>query len=177
MLDDASDLVNALIYPVPDPQLPFLGVHFTRGIDGAVHVGPNAIAALGRNGTGARGARWTDIRDTLTFPGSVRMARTYARVGAAELWRDSIKQASVREMRRYLPELRAASLRRGGSGVRAQCVARDGTLVDDFLVDEGPGVVNVLNAPSPAATASLAIGRLVAERVLRSLRVSREVRG
>jgi L-2-hydroxyglutarate oxidase LhgO len=170
MLDRASHLVNAMIYPVPDPRLPFLGVHFTRGIDGTVHVGPNALVALGRNGTGARGASWTDIRDTITFPGSARLARTYARVGAAELWRDIVKPAAVREMRRYLPELRAGDLRRGGSGVRAQCVASDGALVDDFLVEEGPQVVNVLNAPSPAATASLAIGRLVAERVLQSLR-------
>ncbi len=170
MLDRASHLVNAMIYPVPDPRLPFLGVHFTRGIDGTVHVGPNALVALGRNGTGGRGASWTDIRDTITFPGSARLARAHARVGAAELWRDTVKSAAVREMRRYLPELRAGDLQRGGSGVRAQCVARDGTLVDDFLVEEGAQVVNVLNAPSPAATASLAIGRLVAERTLGSLR-------
>ena len=156
LVDGAAELVRSMIYPVPDPRLPFLGVHFTRGIDGGVHVGPNAVLALG-------------IREApaaLRFPGLRRLMRRYALAGAGELWRDNVRSASVRQARRYLPELTAADLVAGMSGVRAQYVARDGTLVDDFLIREQEGLLHVLNTPSPAATASLAIGRMVAERAI-----------
>ena len=151
----AADLVRSMIYPVPDPRLPFLGVHFTRGVDGGVHVGPNAVLALGR-----------DTPAALRFPGLRHLMRKYARVGAGELWRDNVRSAFVRQARRYLPELTAADLVPGGSGVRAQYVARDGSLVDDFVIREDDRAVHVLNTPSPAATASLAIGRVVAERAI-----------
>jgi (S)-2-hydroxyglutarate dehydrogenase len=152
----ASELVRSMIYPVPDPRLPFLGVHFTRGIDGGVHVGPSAVLALGLR----------DAPAALRFPGLRRLVRRYARVGAGELWRDRIRSAFLRQARRYLPELTAADLVPGTSGVRAQYVARDGSLVDDFLIREDRGALHMLNAPSPAATASLAIGRMVAERAI-----------
>jgi L-2-hydroxyglutarate oxidase len=152
----ASELVRSMIYPVPDPRLPFLGVHFTRGVDGGVHVGPNAVLALGRR----------DAPAALRFPGLRRLMRRYARVGAGELWRDNVPSAFLRQARGYLPELTAADLAPGTSGVRAQYVARDGSLVDDFLIREGEGVLHVLNTPSPAATASPAIGRVVAERAI-----------
>lgn len=146
-------LVRSMIYPVPDPRLPFLGVHFTRGIDDHVHVGPNAVLVLGR-----------DTRTALRFAGLRRLLLAHARAGVGELWRDRVPGAFLRAARRYVPELRAADLEPGSSGVRAQCVARDGSLVDDFLFREDDGIVHVRNAPSPAATASLAIGRMIAER-------------
>ena len=151
----ADGLVRSMIYPVPDPRLPFLGVHFTRGIDGGVHVGPNAVLALSR-----------DTRTVLRFPGLRRLLLAHARAGAGELWRDRVPAAFLRRARRYLPDLTAADLAPGGSGIRAQCVARDGSLVDDFLVREDDGIMHVLNAPSPAATASPAIGRMIAERAI-----------
>jgi L-2-hydroxyglutarate oxidase LhgO len=154
----AAELVRGMIYPVPDPRLPFLGVHFTRGIDGGVHVGPNAVLALDRR----------TLPATLRFPGFRRLARRYARVGVGELWRDKVPAAFLRQAQRYLPELRRADLVPAeASGVRAQLVKRDGSLVDDFVICEGDGVLHVLNAPSPAATASLAIGREVAARLKR----------
>jgi (S)-2-hydroxyglutarate dehydrogenase len=152
----ADELVRSMIYPVPDPRLPFLGVHFTRGVDGDVHVGPNAVLALGLREAPA----------ALRFPGLRRLMRRYARAGVGELWRDNVRSAFVRQARRYLPELTAGDLVPGTSGVRAQYVARDGSLVDDFLLREGEGMLHVLNTPSPAATASLAIGRMVAERAV-----------
>jgi L-2-hydroxyglutarate oxidase len=152
----SAGLVRSMIYPVPDPRLPFLGVHFTRGVDGAVHVGPNAVLALGRR----------DARAALRFPGLRRLLLAHARAGAGELWRDRVPAAFLRAARRYVPELSAADLAPGISGIRAQCVARDGSLVDDFLLHEGDGSLHVRNAPSPAATASLAIGRLLAERAI-----------
>jgi (S)-2-hydroxyglutarate dehydrogenase len=151
----AEGLVRSMIYPVPDPRLPFLGVHFTRGIDDHVHVGPNAVLATGRG-----------TRAALRYPGLRRLLLAHARAGIAELWRDNVAPAFLRSARRYLPELTAADLAPGGSGIRAQCVARDGSLVHDFLVREDDGIIHVRNAPSPAATASPAIGRLIAERAI-----------
>jgi (S)-2-hydroxyglutarate dehydrogenase len=148
----ATGLVRSMVYPVPDPRLPFLGVHFTRGIDGGVHVGPNAVLAAGPG--------------ALRFPGLRRLLLAHARAGIGELWRDKVPAAFLRRARRYLPELTSADLAPGGSGIRAQCVARDGSLVDDFLVREDEGIVHVRNAPSPAATAALAIGRMIAERAI-----------
>lgn len=146
----AAAMVNGLVYPVPDPRFPFLGVHFTRRIDGAVWAGPNAVPVLGRH-LASRELR--------------RLARRYWRTGAAELWRATSKRAALRDMRRYLPALQLDDLQRGPSGVRAQVVDRDGRLVDDFAFERGEHVLHVLNAPSPAATASLAIAAHVVDQL------------
>jgi (S)-2-hydroxyglutarate dehydrogenase len=161
---EARSLVAGLLYPVPDPSFPFLGVHFTKRIDGAVWAGPNAVPAFAREGY----RRWQlnprDLASTVGFPGFRRLAREYARTGAAEVWRDFVKWAFVRELRRYVPRIRSRDLRFGPSGIRAQCMSADGKLVEDFLLEEADGVLHVLNAPSPGATASLAIGRMLAEK-------------
>ncbi|MCS0638898.1 L-2-hydroxyglutarate oxidase [Streptomyces sp. LP05-1] len=163
------ELVRGLVYPVPDPAFPFLGVHLTRGIDGGVHLGPNAVPALAREGYGWGIVRPGELAATLTWPGARRMARRHWRYGAGELRRSLSKGAFTRAVRRLLPEATEADLRRAPAGVRAQAVLRDGTLVDDFLVREAPRTVHVLNAPSPAATASLPIGRETARRALAHL--------
>jgi (S)-2-hydroxyglutarate dehydrogenase len=162
----AAELVRGLVYPVPDPAFPFLGVHFTRGVDGAVTAGPNAVPALARERYGRLAFSPRDAAAAIAWPGFVRLARRYARTGAREIWRDAVKPAALAEMRRYLPDLAFRDVARGGCGIRAQAMRRDGTLVDDFLVEEGPRSLHVLNAPSPAATSCLAIGSLVAERAL-----------
>lgn len=166
----AAGLVRGLVYPVPDPAFPFLGVHFTRGADDTVTAGPNAVPALAREGYARRAFDARDTVDALAWPGLLRLARRYARTGALELWRDESKRAAVAEMRRYLPDLAGGDVVRGGCGIRAQVMTRDGNLVDDFLVEEGPRSLHVLNSPSPGATSCLAIGRLVAERALQLLR-------
>lgn len=148
--EPAASWVRGLVYPVPDPRFPFLGVHFTRRIDGEVWAGPNAVPVFGRR-LASREMR--------------RLARRYWRTGMGELWRAANVRAALRDMQRYLPDLRREHLRRGPSGVRAQVVDRDGGLVDDFVVEEAPGVLHVVNAPSPAATASLAIAAHVADRI------------
>jgi len=159
-----AELVRALVYPVPDPAFPFLGVHFTRRFDGSVWAGPNAMPALGREGYSRGSVSLRDALEAFGWSGFIRFARRYGGMGAAEIWRDVVKPAAVREMRRYLPGLAARDVVRGPSGVRAQVMTRTGELVDDFLLAEGPNSLHVVNAPSPAATSSLAIGRLVAAR-------------
>ncbi|WP_437012831.1 L-2-hydroxyglutarate oxidase [Streptomyces sp. enrichment culture] len=162
-------LVRGLVYPVPDPAFPFLGVHLTRGVDGGVHVGPNAVPALAREGYGRLTVRPGELAGTLAWPGAWAIARRHWRYGAGELRRSLSKAAFTEAVRRLLPEVRAEDLRPAPAGVRAQAVLRDGTLVDDFLIREAPRTVHVLNAPSPAATASLPIGREVARRALAHL--------
>ncbi len=163
---ERPELVRGLVYPVPDPAFPFLGVHLTRGIDGGVHVGPNAVPALAREGYGWPVVRPRELAGTVAWPGAWRIARRHWRYGAGELRRSLSKRAFTASVRRLLPEAAAADLRPAPAGVRAQAVLRDGTLVDDFLFHEAPRTVHVLNAPSPAATASLPIGREVARRAL-----------
>ncbi|WP_329560056.1 L-2-hydroxyglutarate oxidase [Streptomyces uncialis] len=163
------ELVRGLVYPVPDPAFPFLGVHLTRGIDGGVHVGPNAVPALAREGYDWGTLNPAELAGTLAWPGSWRIAGRHWRYGGGELRRSLSKRAFTRAVRRLLPAVTADDLIPTAAGVRAQAVLRDGTLVDDFLLREGPRTVHVLNAPSPAATASLPIGREVARRALRSL--------
>ncbi len=160
----AAGLVRGLVYPVPDPAFPFLGVHFTRGIDGTLHAGPNAVPALAREGYGRLAVNGRDLLDSLRFPGLRKLARSYARTGALEIYRDLVKPAYLAEMRRYLPQIGPGDITFGPSGIRAQCLSRSGALVDDFLIEEGDGVIHVLNAPSPAATASLVIGQHIADR-------------
>jgi len=166
---DAATLVNGLIYPVPDPAFPFLGVHATRGVDGHVHVGPNAVLALAREGYSWRTVRPRELAGSLAYPGMVRVARQHWRYGLGEVHRSLSKRAMVRQVQRMLPEVRAGHLVPAGAGVRAQAVRADGTLLDDFLFvgqGEGPGsVLHVLNAPSPAATAALPIGREILQRL------------
>jgi L-2-hydroxyglutarate oxidase LhgO len=162
---DAASLVRGLIYPVPDPRFPFLGVHFTRRIDGAVWAGPNAVLALARTGYRRRDLNLRDLADILRFAGFRKLARRYWRTGLAEQWRDLSKRAFAAELRRYLPELRADQLVFGPSGVRAQALDPDGTLVDDFRIGGSGRIVHVRNAPSPAATSSLAIARVLADEV------------
>lgn len=166
------ELVRGLVYPVPDPAFPFLGVHLTRGIDGSVHVGPNAVPALAREGYAWGVVRPRELGATLSWPGSWRMARRHWRYGAGELRRSVSKAAFTEAVRRLLPAVTPDDLLPAAAGVRAQAVLRDGTLVDDFLIKEGPRTVHVLNAPSPAATASLPIGREVARRALAALAAS-----
>ncbi|MEU6610506.1 L-2-hydroxyglutarate oxidase [Streptomyces shenzhenensis] len=163
------ELVRGLVYPVPDPAFPFLGVHLTRGIDSGVHVGPNAVPALAREGYGWRTVRPREAAGTVAWPGTWRMARRHWRYGAGEFRRSVSKRAFAAEVRRLLPAVTRDDLVRAAAGVRAQAVLRDGTLVDDFLIREGPRTVHVLNAPSPAATACLPIGREVARRALAAL--------
>ncbi|MFG3253638.1 L-2-hydroxyglutarate oxidase [Streptomyces sp. NPDC048172] len=166
-------LVRGLVYPVPDPAFPFLGVHLTRSVEGTVHVGPNAVPALAREGYAWRVASAADLGGLLTYPGSWRLARRHWRYGAGEMRRSLSRRAFTDAVRRLLPEVTAEDLTPAPAGVRAQAVLRDGTLVDDFLVEEGPHTIHVLNAPSPAATASLPIGREIAQRALAAVRVSR----
>ncbi|MFG2263482.1 L-2-hydroxyglutarate oxidase [Streptomyces sp. NPDC048720] len=160
------ELVRGLVYPVPDPAFPFLGVHLTRGIDGGVHIGPNAVPALAREGYGWGVVRPGELAGTVAWPGSWVMARRHWRYGAGELRRSVSKGAFLTAVRRLLPAVEEADLVRAPAGVRAQAVLRDGTLVDDFLIREGNRAVHVLNAPSPAATASLPIGREIGRRAL-----------
>ncbi|MFJ8823611.1 L-2-hydroxyglutarate oxidase [Streptomyces sp. NPDC102467] len=163
------ELVRGLVYPVPDPAFPFLGVHLTRGIEGSVHVGPNAVPALAREGYDWGVVRPRELAGTLAWPGSWQVARRHWRYGAGELLRSASKRAFTDAVRRLVPAVTPDDLIAAPAGVRAQAVLRDGTLVDDFLIREGARTVHVLNAPSPAATAALPIGREVARRALDAL--------
>jgi L-2-hydroxyglutarate oxidase LhgO len=155
-------LVRSLIYPVPDPEFPFLGVHFTRTIHGDVEAGPNAVLAFAREGYSLGTVRPGEFLGTLGYSGFWHMARKYWRVGAYEMYRSASKAAFVRSLQKLVPEIASADLERGGAGVRAQAVGADGSLVDDFKISVTGGAVHVVNAPSPGATASLAIGRHIA---------------
>ena len=166
LVPEARSLVTRLIYPLPDSRFPFLGVHFTPRIDGEVWAGPNAVLAFAREGYRRRDLDLGDLLETLSYRGFLRLAGRHLRTGMAELWRDWSKRAFVRELQRYLPELRSDQLMAGPSGVRAQALAIDGQLVDDFSLGGSRRVLHVRNAPSPGATASLAIGRVLAERAI-----------
>jgi L-2-hydroxyglutarate oxidase LhgO len=164
-----ASLVRHLIYPVPDPAFPFLGVHFTRRIGGGIEAGPNAVLALKREGYARSSFDARDAWDVARWPGFWRMARRHWRNGLREQARSISRRSFARACAALVPEVGPEDLVPGGSGVRAQAVARDGSLCDDFVIAEGERMVHVLNAPSPAATASLAIGEHVAERALRWL--------
>ncbi|MEX2549030.1 MAG: L-2-hydroxyglutarate oxidase [Nitriliruptoraceae bacterium] len=163
---DRAHLVNGSIYPVPAPGLPFLGVHLTKRVDGEVWIGPNAVLASAREGETPGSISLRDLREVASFPGTWRLARHHLGVGVGELWRDRVLSAMLREVRRYVPAISRADVARGPWGVRAQAVRRDGSLVDDFVLRRLGRVVHVLNAPSPAATASLAIGEELRDQVL-----------
>ena len=157
-------LVKNLIYPVPDPAFPFLGVHFTRMIDGEREAGPNAVLALRREGYGRLSFSLRDTWETLSFGGFWRLAGRFWRQGALEYRRSFSKRVFLRDLQRLLPALKVEDIHRGGAGVRAQAVDREGKLLDDFSIVEGEGMIHVLNAPSPAATASISIGGSIAEK-------------
>jgi (S)-2-hydroxyglutarate dehydrogenase len=158
-------LVRNLIYPVPDPQFPFLGAHFTRMIGGSVHAGPNAVLSLKREGYRRTSFNLRDFVEIMTYAGFWRLAAKHARSGLEEMYRSFSKKAFVRSLQKLIPEIREDDLVPGESGVRAQALRPDGGLVDDFLIVNGPSAIHVCNAPSPAATASLEIGRLIAEQI------------
>ncbi len=158
-------LVRNLIYPVPDPNFPFLGVHFTRMIDGSVHAGPNAVLSLKREGYHRTSFNLRDFIDTMTYAGFWRLAAKHAKSGLEEMHRSFSKRAFVHSLQKLIPEIRAEDLVPGEAGVRAQALRPDGGLVDDFLIVHGPSAIHVCNAPSPAATACLEIGRVIAENI------------
>jgi L-2-hydroxyglutarate oxidase len=162
---ERAHLVRGLIYPVPDPHLPFLGVHLTRTVHGSVLVGPNAVLALSREGYRRRTVNARDVRDTIGWSGMRRVAVKHWRVGTAEIARSASSRVFLRAIRRYVPELRAADVRRAPAGVRAQAVSASGALVDDFVLDHGRNVMWVRNAPSPAATSSMAIAEELVEQL------------
>lgn len=163
LVPTSSSLCRNLIYPVPDPAFPFLGVHFTRMIGGGVECGPNAVLALAREGYRWRDIRAGDLTETLLYGGFRKLAGKHWRMGMGEVWRSASKGAFVRALQKLIPSIRPRDLMPGRSGVRAQAVSPDGALIDDFLLDQTPRAIHVLNAPSPAATASLAIGQQVVE--------------
>jgi len=171
LLPERASLVRALIYPVPDPRFPFLGVHFTRRITGRVDAGPNAVLALAREGYGHTTINLRDLGSALAFPGLWQMARKHWRNALGEWHRSLSKGAFVRALQRLVPEVTESDLVPGGSGVRAQAVKPDGSLVDDFQFVPSGRMLHVLNVPSPAATASLMIGKAIVDLAATTLRL------
>lgn len=162
---EAQYLCRNLIYPTPDPRFPFLGVHFTRMIEGGIECGPNAVLAFAREGYGKFDVNLADMTETLTYPGFIKFAAKYWYIGAGEMWRSWSKAAFVEALQRLIPEVKSEHLVPHRAGVRAQNILPDGSMVDDFLIQPSGRIINVLNAPSPAATSSLNIGRLIAEQL------------
>jgi L-2-hydroxyglutarate oxidase len=167
LVDDGADLVQGLVYPVPDARYPFLGVHLTRGIDGEVHAGPNAVLALALEGYRWRDVRLDELRHFMFWPGFLRMASMHWRAGLRELDTSVRKRRFLAEARRLLPALESRHLQRGRAGVRAQAVDHRGRLLDDFVLERAGAVTLVRNAPSPAATSSLAIAEHIVAQALR----------
>jgi L-2-hydroxyglutarate oxidase LhgO len=165
LVPERSSLVNGLVYPVPDPAMPFLGVHFTKMLDGGVHVGPNAVLALSREGYRRRDVSLRDALELLRFRGFWRMASSQWRAGWEEQKRSWSRRAFVRAAQRLVPSVQARDVRPCAAGVRAQAVAEDGRLLDDFVIRAAQGALHIYNAPSPAATASLAIGDVIAQQL------------
>lgn len=168
---ERRSLVRGLIYPVPDPRFPFLGVHFTRTVHGDVEAGPNAVLALAREGYTKGTVRVGEALRTFTYRGFWNMGMRYWKMGAYEVYRSLSKKAFVTSLQRLVPAIQASDIAPGGAGVRAQAVSPDGSLVDDFKISQTEGAIHVLNAPSPAATASLAIGRHIAGLAAESFRL------
>jgi L-2-hydroxyglutarate oxidase len=170
LLPHRRGLVKHLIYPVPDARYPFLGVHFTRATDGTVEAGPNAVLAFARDGYTRDIISPEDMGELLGFPGFWKMARQHWRMGVMEMRRSLSESAFVRALQKLIPEIRSEDVTPGRAGIRAQALDAKGKLLDDFRLVEGPGMLHVLNAPSPAATASIAIGESLAERAERVFR-------
>lgn len=170
MKEPAAQLIKALIYPVPDPRFPFLGVHFTRRIDGTVEVGPNAVLAMGREHYSGEGRDWSDLREALGTRGFRTLARRHWLSGVKELAGSRSRWLYAQQARRLVPATRHSQLTEGGVGIRAQAVNTDGSLVDDFVIERAGATLHVLNAPSPGATACLAIGKYLADETRSLLR-------
>lgn len=166
LIPEKQHLINNLVYPVPNPKFPFLGVHFTRMVGGAVEAGPNAVLAFKREGYKKSDFSLSDSIDTFTYPGFWVLAAKYWYTGFGEMYRSASKKAFVKALRGLMPSLQNEDIRPAGSGVRAQALAADGKLLDDFRIEQVNNMVHVLNAPSPAATASLAIGENIAEMAI-----------
>jgi len=162
---EAEQFCRNLIYPVPDPQFPFLGVHFTRMIEGGVECGPNAVLAYAREGYRKQDINLRDLLETLAYPGFRKLALKHWRMGLGEMWRSYNKHAFVKALQRLVPDIRAEHLFPVPAGIRAQAIAPDGKLVDDFAIDEQKRLISILNAPSPAATAGLSIGRMIVTKL------------
>lgn len=170
LVPEKQHLVKNLIYPVPDPSFPFLGVHFTRMIEGGVEAGPNAVLAFRREGYKKLSIHLPELVETLSWPGFQKVMGKYWKTGFGEMYRSFSKAAFTKALQKLLPEIREEDLTPGGSGVRAQACDKNGGLIDDFLIQESKGIINVCNAPSPAATSSLAIGETVADLALAQLK-------
>ncbi len=168
LIKEKHGLVKNLVYPVPDPRFPFLGVHFTRMVLGGVEAGPNAVLAMKREGYGRFSFSLKDVFSFLFYAGFWKMAFRFGRYGIGEIWRSLSKRAFVKALRKLMPGLAMDDIHRGGAGVRAQALEPDGKLCDDFRIVEAPNMIHVLNAPSPAATASIAIGEEIAHRAAES---------
>jgi L-2-hydroxyglutarate oxidase len=166
---DKRSMVNHLIYPVPDPNFPFLGVHFTRRIDGEIEAGPNAVLAFAREGYKKSKINLAELFESLTWSGFIKVAKKYWKTGFGEMYRSFNKGAFTHALQKLMPAIQSSDLVPGGAGVRAQACDKDGGLIDDFYIKELPGQVHVLNAPSPAATSSLAIGKSISELALKQL--------
>jgi L-2-hydroxyglutarate oxidase len=169
LVPEKRQFVKSLIYPVPDPNFPFLGVHFTRMIDGSVHAGPNAVLAFAREGYFKSDINLRDLREAVLYQGFRKLAWKHAGEGMREIYRSLSKTAFTRSLQRLIPEIRSEDLVPCKAGIRAQALERDGSLVDDFYFVSGPAMLNVCNAPSPAATASIEIGDEIANRVVRMI--------
>jgi len=165
--EEKKYLVNSLIYPVPNPQFPFLGVHFTRMIDGGVEAGPNAVLAFKKEGYNKTSFSIPDTLKTFSWRGFQKVMSKYYKIGFGEFYRSFSKKAFVKALQKLLPEIREEDLEKGGAGVRAQAVDRQGNLIDDFVIDKKDNIINVLNAPSPAATSSLSIGDTISAEILK----------
>lgn len=166
---EAEHFCRNLIYPVPDPSFPFLGVHFTRMIQGGIECGPNAVLAFAREGYRKLDINMGDLIGTLTYGGFLRLAAKYWRTGAGEMWRSWSKAAFVRALQHLIPDIRSEHLVPARTGVRAQAIAPDGLMIDDFVIESSGRFVNVLNAPSPAATSALNVGKLILEKLAERL--------
>jgi L-2-hydroxyglutarate oxidase len=162
---DAWHLCNALIYPVPDPNFPFLGVHFTRMINGGVECGPNAVLAFAREGYHLGDVNARELWETLTYPGFRKLAGRYWKMGLGEMWRSASKAAFVKALQRLIPDIRIEHLEEAPAGIRAQALSPNGALLDDFAFHESSRIVNVINAPSPAATSALSIAETVVDKL------------
>ncbi len=171
LIPEKHHLVNNLIYPVPDPGFPFLGVHFTRMIHGGVEAGPNAVLAFMREGYNRNDFDFKDTLETLTYPGFILLALRYWYTGFGEFYRSYSKKAFVRALQKLLPDLKDKDILEAGSGVRAQALRITGKLVDDFHIEQAKNMIHVLNAPSPAATASLSIGETIAKMAIKNFEV------
>ncbi len=172
---EKSYLVRGNIYPVPDPEFPFLGVHFTPRMNGEIWLGPNAVLAFAREGYSFFDINPPELWDALTYPGFFKIAAKFWKIGAGEMYRDLVRSAYVGALQRYIPQLQPEDCLTGPAGVRAQAMAPDGSLVDDFVFEGAEGIVHVRNAPSPAATSSLAIGKYIVADATERFALSRPV--